>query len=126
MKRTLQNIVLGTALTAAALGIGGCYSAKNDIYSRIDNSTNLSYENRQTIKDSYRTLNIKETEKILGINHKDVEKMTKEQRKQMAIEFNRNIADANIIDPKNVSDKDVVFMCSGAYAVAVGALIENQ
>ena len=123
LKQGLVRLLATGAITLGTLGLNGCNNPKNDIYSRIDNSTTITYENKQGIKNAYKTLDIKSSEKAMGIDIKNkIKKLNKIQRKELAIEFNKDIADANIIDPNNVSYKDLIFMYEVGKAVAENAM----
>jgi len=121
-------ISAGIAITIGTLGIGGCNCNKKtpDIYQRIDNSTTISYENKQVIKNWYKNIDIKKTEKEMKINPDEIKRLNKKQRKELAIKFNKDIADANIIDPNNVSYKDIIFMYEAAQSVADGAMSQMR
>jgi hypothetical protein len=102
--------------------LGGCdYNKKTtNFYQRVDDCNKFSYEEKQAFKEEYRNFNIGEAEKRLCIDPKELKKLNKKQRKKMAIEFNKDIA-GNLMDPNNVSYKDIIVM----YDIAVAAYPGN-
>jgi hypothetical protein len=110
LKQGLVGLVGGTAIALGALGLGGCGNYDSSFCQRVDNATTLSYENKQKIKDDYKTFDAKAAAKKLEINYDDIKKADREERRKLAEEFNKEIANADIFDPNNFSDKEIVFM----------------
>jgi hypothetical protein len=119
MENKRFNKGLVTLLAAGAIAVtsvlSGCnYNKKTpDIYQRIDTS-NLPYETKQMLKEGYRNFDWK---KHLA----SVDKLDKEQRKERALEFNKDV-NANIFDPNNVSDKEMSFMNELGIATYPGSM----
>ena len=105
IKNTLVGIVGAGAITLAALGLTGCASPKNDIYSKIDSHSSCPSKECDELKNMYKSIDLE------NLSEKEIEilKLDKSQRKKLVNDF-QSYYESNFVNPDRASDKDLIFI----------------
>lgn len=101
----LWILCLGAGVFFLMVAFTGCNTPKNDMYSKIDSQMGCPSEACEELKKIYRNIDLTN----LSEKEKELLKLDADERKKAVDDF-ESMFPSNLVDPNNVSDKDLIFL----------------